>query len=177
MWLWIGVLVTVAAFYWPGNLGERKKVPENWEERKLYNETQSKRKLHKSLGTAEIVQSNTSWPDTSHGHFYSPLKGRTGQASCLWWMYMGYIQVSVGWIFSTGTFSRNFEGMSNDSSNALQHSKPLLFGVREKNSPFSEVQNQIGCPPEAVETCTGTHQETLEGASSHLLHLREVLGS
>lgn len=123
------------------------------------------------------MQSNTSWPDTSHGHFYSPLKGRTGQASCLWWMYMGYIQVSVGWIFSTGTFSRNFEGMSNDSSNALQHSKPLLFWVRGKHSPFSEVQNQIGCPPAAVETCTGTHQETLEGASSHLLHLREVLGS
>ena len=83
MWLLIDLLMTSFVFYWPGDLGEKEKVQDSWEKRE--NEAESKMELLKNFGTVEILQPNGSLPEFSYEHLYSLIKGRTGQAYCLWW--------------------------------------------------------------------------------------------
>lgn len=102
-----------------------------------------KRRPLKTSETAEILQPNGSVPDFSFEHPYSPSKGRAGQPMTSDGVHGLRSDLWIDYLFS-GTFSWHSEDMSNDSSDALLHSKPLLFGGREAYISFSEKQNQIG---------------------------------
>ena len=102
-----------------------------------------KRRPLKTSETAEILQPNGSVPDFSFGHPYSPSKGRAGQPMTSDGVHGLRSNLWIDYLFS-GTFSWHSEGMSNDSSDALLHSKPILFEGREAYISLSEKQNQIG---------------------------------
>lgn len=53
----------------------------------------------------------------------------------------------------------------------------FCFRSGREIAPFQKSRTRLFSPLAAVETYTGTRQVTVEGASSHLLQPREVLGS
>lgn len=136
--------------------------------------------LLKNFGTVEVLQPNGTLPEFSYEHLYSLIKGRTGQAYCLWWYTWATFR-SLNRVNTVSFLQGPFHEILRICLMIHQmfcctpsHS---CLGAGIHISPSQKTRIRLVCSQVAVDTCMVTHQGTLKEAPSHLFHPREVLGS